>query len=70
MWVLKLSCFKQENRIIWRTVDKRVPAAKYLVLMAYEAFAPVELAELQVVGLTMEAAATLADYFCFSTVGG
>lgn len=46
-----------------------MPAAKYLVLMAYEAFAPVELAELQVVGLTMEAAATLADYFCFSTVG-
>ena len=61
---------KQENRILWITVDKRVPVAKYLVLMAYEAFSPVELAELQVVGLKKEAEATLADYFCFSTVGG
>ena len=43
---------------------------KYLVLMAYEAFAPVEFAELQVVGLIMKAAATLADSFCFSTVVG
>ena len=46
-----------------------MPAENYLVLMAYEAFAPVELAELQVAVLTMEAAATLADYFCFSTIG-